>query len=202
MLAGTAAEGVHEVGQQPFGRPWGAQPAGLRARSVAQWHWFTRGTFCAARWTFDFAVFSDGRPVGAQGLSAVGFPVRREVASGSWLGLRYQRRGFGKEMRAAVLTFAFDHLGALSAVTCAYADNFGAIGVSRALGYKDDGCEVADRDGSRVLAHRFRMSAEARRENWPKVDVVGVDDELLHLCGTKDHEGYQALALGDYPHAR
>jgi RimJ/RimL family protein N-acetyltransferase len=135
MLAHVASEGVHEVGHQPFGHPWGAQPPGLRARSVAPWHWFTRGTFSAARWTFDFAVFLEGRPIGVQGLSAVGFPARQEVASGSWLGLRHQRQGFGKEMRAAVLAFAFDNLGALSAVTGAYVDNLGAIGVSRALGY-------------------------------------------------------------------
>ena len=105
-------------------------------------------------------------------------------------------------MRAAVLAFAFDNLGALSAVTGAHVDNLGAIGVSRALGYQDDGCEVADRDGSRVLALRFRLSAEARRQGWPKVDVLGVDDELLHLCGTKDPEGHQAVPLGGYPHAR
>ena len=40
---------------------------------------------CAPR--DDFAVFLNGQPTGVQGLSAVSFPVRREVATGSWLGL-------------------------------------------------------------------------------------------------------------------
>jgi hypothetical protein len=72
-LAAVAAAGVHDPGTQPFGTPWGSQPPGLRARSVLQWHWAIRGTWCPLRWTFDFAVFLDGEPIGAQGLSAVGF---------------------------------------------------------------------------------------------------------------------------------
>jgi RimJ/RimL family protein N-acetyltransferase len=118
---------------------------------VLQWHWTTRGNWTADRRTLDFAVFLDREPIGAQGLSAVGFPVRREVATGSWLGQQYQRQGFGKEMRAAVLVLAFVHLGPLSAVTGAFEDNLAAIGVSRAMGYQDDGLQVADREGSLPL---------------------------------------------------
>lgn len=200
-LAAAAAEGVHEPGARPFGVPWGAQPARLRARSVLQWHWATRGTWTAGRWTLDFAVFADGEPVGAQGLSAVGFAVRREVATGSWLTLRCQRRGFGTEMRAAVLTLAFGHLGARSAVTGGFWDNPAAIGVSRALGYRDDGTEVADRDGERALAHRFRIEPNDVPESWPAVTVAGVDEDLLRMCGVLDPQGHQALPLGGYPHA-
>lgn len=69
-------------------------------------------------------------------MSAVGFPVRREAAAGSWLGLPYQRQGLGKEMRAAVLVLAFTHLGALSAVTGAFADNKVAIKVSKRDPYR------------------------------------------------------------------
>jgi RimJ/RimL family protein N-acetyltransferase len=130
-LAAVAAAGIHPPDVQPFGVPWGTQPSVLRARSVMQWHWVTRGTWSAGRWTLDFAVFFDGEPIGAHGLSATGFPVRREVATGSWLGHRYQRQGFGTEMRAAVLVLAFGYLGALSAVTGAFQDNAAAIGSAR-----------------------------------------------------------------------
>jgi RimJ/RimL family protein N-acetyltransferase len=81
------------------------------------------------------------------------------VATGSWLGLPCQRQGLGKEMRAAILALAFTHLGALSAVTGAFTDNTAAIKASKALGYHHDGYETADRDGTRVLAHRFRLTA-------------------------------------------
>ncbi len=200
-LAAVAAAGVHAPGAQPFGIPWGAQPPALRARSVLQWHWATRGTWTPERWTLDFAVFLDGEPVGAQGLSAAGFPVRREVATGSWLGLPYQRHGFGKEMRAAVLALAFTHLGALSAVTGAFADNTAAIRVSTALGYHDDGHQVTDRDGARVLAHRFRLTAPLDMQHWPPATISGVDEEFLGVCGATDPAGHQALPLGGYPHA-
>jgi RimJ/RimL family protein N-acetyltransferase len=200
-LAAVAAAGVHAPGAQPFAIPWGAQPPALRARSVLQWHWITRGTWAPHRWTLDFAVFLNGQPVGAQGLSAVGFPIRREVATGSWLGLPYQRQGLGKEMRAAVLTLAFTHLGALSAVTGAYADNTAAIKVTNALGYHNDGHQVTDRDGARVLAHRFRLTAPVDMQHWPPVTISGIDQEFLHMCAAKDPAGHQALTLGGYPHA-
>jgi RimJ/RimL family protein N-acetyltransferase len=200
-LAAVAAAGVHAPGARPFGIPWGAQPPALRARSVLQWHWATRGTWAPQRWTLDFAVFLDGEPVGAQGLSAVGFPVRREVATGSWLGLPYQRQGLGKEMRAAVLVLAFARRGALSAVTGAFADNIAAIRVSKALGCHDDGQQVADRDGARVLAHRFRLAAPPDMRRWPPVTISGADNDFLGMCGATDPAGHQALPLGGYPHA-
>ena len=201
-LADVAAAGVHEPGAEPFGVPWGSQPPHLRARSVLQWHWTTRGMWTAQRWTFDFAVFLDGEPIGVQGLSAVGFSVRREVATGSWLGQRFQRRGLGTEMRIAVLILAFEHLHALSAVTGAFEDNHGGRGVSRAVGYQDDGVDIVDRAGKRVLSERFRLVANAEaRHDWPAVTVTGVDEEVLGVCGGHDPAGYQALPLGGYPHA-
>jgi hypothetical protein len=103
-------------------------------------------------------------------------------------------------MRAAVLTLAFGPLGARSAVTGAFADNAAAIGVSRALGYDDDGTEVTNRDGERVLAHRFRLP-RAPRDGSPAVTVAGTDDELLRMCGATDSPWPQAVPLGGYPHA-
>jgi RimJ/RimL family protein N-acetyltransferase len=199
-LAAVAAAGVHAPGAQPFEVPWGAQPPALRARSVLQWHWATRGTWTPQRWTLDFAVFLDGQPAGAQGLSAAGFPIRREVATGSWLGLPYQRQGLGKEMRAAVLVLAFTRLGALSAVAGAFTDNTAAIKVTKALGYHHDGQQVADRDGVRVLAYRFRLTAPPGMQHWPPVTISGIDDEFLGMCGATDPARHRALPLGGYPH--
>lgn len=100
-----------------------------------------------------------------------------------------------------MLTLAFGHLGALSAVTGAFQDNPAAIRVSQALGYADDGIEAADRDGDRVLTHRFRLTAPVATRSWPPVTVEGVDDEVLRMCGARDPAGHQALTLGGYPHA-
>ena len=45
------------------------------------------------------------------------FATRRMVGTGSWIGRDFQGRGFGKEMRAGLLTLAFDGLGAKLAET-------------------------------------------------------------------------------------
>ena len=50
-------------------------------------------------------------------------PSTGRSTPGSWLGRAFQGRGFGKEMRAAVLGFAFDGLGARVAETSAFLDN-------------------------------------------------------------------------------
>ena len=55
----------------------------------------------------------------------------RSVATGSWLGLRHQGHGIGKEMRAAVLHFAFAGLGAIEALSGAWDDNKPSLGVER-----------------------------------------------------------------------
>lgn len=65
----------------------------------------------------------------------------REVHTGSWLGRRYQGQGIGTQMRAAVLHLALDGLGAQRAVSAAFEDNPASLGVSRKLGYRDDGIE-------------------------------------------------------------
>ncbi|MGH2762376.1 MAG: hypothetical protein ACRDL0_05310 [Thermoleophilaceae bacterium] len=58
-----------------------------------------------------------------------------------------------------MLTLAFEHLHAVAAVTAAFEDNRAAGVVSRGVGYEEDGLEVADRDGQRVPATRFRLTA-------------------------------------------
>jgi RimJ/RimL family protein N-acetyltransferase len=66
------------------------------------------------------------------------------VDSSSFLTGAVRGRGLGKQMRAAVLTLAFGPLGARFAITSAWSDNHASLGVSRALGYVENG-ETADR---------------------------------------------------------
>ena len=75
--------------------------------------------------------------------------------TGSWLGLRHQGRGIGTEMRAAVLLFAFDHLGATRARSAAFVDNPASLRVSEKLGYRPDGTETIVRRG--VAAEDVRL---------------------------------------------
>ena len=112
----------------------------------------------------ELVAFLDGRPIGVQGLR-VDLP---EVETGSWLGAAYQGRGLGTEMRAAVLTLAFDHLGAEVARSGALADNAQSLGVSRKLGYRIVGSKTVAPRGV-PLEHPV---LELRREDFrPPVPV-------------------------------
>ncbi|EQD45135.1 GCN5-related N-acetyltransferase, partial [mine drainage metagenome] len=68
-------------------------------------------------------------------------------STGSWLGREHQGRGFGKEMRAAILHLGFATLGAEEALTSAFSDNPASIRVTRGLGYEENGTWRAARRG-------------------------------------------------------
>ena len=56
-------------------------------------------------WGLELGVFGGGggEPMGIQALNGADFVRARSVITGSWLGSRFQGRGYGTEMRAAVL---------------------------------------------------------------------------------------------------
>src|SRR5260370_31212693 len=106
-----------------------------------QYHWSCLGSWSPAAWTLNLVAIAGGVVVGTQGIGARDFAVMREVSTGSWVGRRYQGQGIGTRMRAAVLTLAFDGLGAEFATSGAFEDNAASLAVSRKLGYRDDGLE-------------------------------------------------------------
>jgi RimJ/RimL family protein N-acetyltransferase len=183
QLAALARRGVHPPGSMPFAVPWSTLPSPQFERGFVQFHWTARGTWRPERWTLDLMATRDGVPIGMQGLGAVDFATLRTVSTGSWLGLEFQRRGFGTEMRAAVLALAFDGLDAEAALTEARTDNQGSQGVSRALGYEENGIGRLAPEGVAVDTTRFRMT----RERWrarPRdpVEVIGLE-RCLDLFG-------------------
>ncbi|MGI5126768.1 GNAT family N-acetyltransferase [Pseudonocardia sp. CA-107938] len=178
-LAAVADAGVHPEDEMPFLVPWTRFPD--RARAVLQYQWRCRAELTAESWTVNFLVRAGGAVIGMQELAAQSFPVLREVCTGSWLGMAHQGRGYGTEMRAAVLAFAFDHLGARSARSAAFVDNVRSQGVSRRLGYRSDGSGLQVREG--VAAAQVRLLVEPAtfvRPSWT-LQVEGVEPcrELL-----------------------
>ena len=156
-LAALAAEGVHDPAVQPFSVEWTDVEPAERARSVLQYHWSCLGAWRPAKWQLNLAVVRDGAIIGTQGIGASDFAVLREVASGSWLGRRFQGQGNGTVMRAAVLGLAFDGLGARYAVSDAFTDNPASLAVSRKLGYRDDGIARQVSRGTAAELRRLRM---------------------------------------------
>jgi len=176
QLLGLASSGIHDPNEMPFGFAWTDQPSPLFERSFLQYHWSTRATWSAGKWSLDLGVWFEGRLVGTQSIDATQFNILHSVSTGSWLGREFQGRGIGKEMRSAVLGFAFDHLGAWWATSGAFAENPASSAVSRSLGYEQDGIDVlAPRGEARELI-RFRMNADQwRARERPRVDVAGLE---------------------------
>lgn len=187
-LARLAADGIVPAGRPtPFAGDWADCAPDERARRVLRWQLAGWGSWTAGSWRLDFVVRRGGVVVGTQSLEADGFAVRREVATGSWLGLAHQGRGTGRLMRSAVLQLAFGHLGALAAVSTAFVDNAASQGVSRRLGYREDGLETREREGHRALLQRFRLDAgDWADHHLPGVLVEGAGPVVEACCGAGD----------------
>ena len=150
-----------------------------RAVVVHQEYWRSYGTWKVEAWRFHLAVRRDGELLGLQELEGNDFPTLRTVDTSSWLVPEVRGHGLGKTMRRAVLSLAFDHLGALAAITSAWHDNHASLGVSRSLGYRPNGESLMAREGSHgvdTLVH-LRMTAAdwAATGGSQGVTVEGVD---------------------------
>lgn len=181
-LAQAALDGVHDAERTPFGVPWtDATPADL-PRNLASFQWSLRNRVSARSWTVAFAVHFEDRVVGSQDLSAYDFSDRRTVNTGSWLTKSVQGRGLGTEMRAALLLFAFDVLGAEWAESAAASWNEASLKVSKKLGYELNGVtRVAPRPGEPVDEQRVRLErASFARPDWT-ISVRGAEPALAQL---------------------
>jgi RimJ/RimL family protein N-acetyltransferase len=179
-LIEVARAGVHPPEFMPFGVPWTDVPDAELGINSLRFYWSQRAAFRPSDWNLNFLIHLDGRVIGTQSMHARDFAVTREVSTGSWLGQRHQGHGYGTEMRAAVLSFAFDHLGAVQARTSAYADNAASLHVSRSLGYVDDGTLRDSRRGEPAVQIRMLLTADrfaSFRPHW-KLDVTGLEECL------------------------
>jgi hypothetical protein len=96
--------------------------------------------------------------------------------------MAHQGHGYGTEMRAAVLAFAFDHLRARTARSSAFADNVRSHAVSRRLGYRVDGTELIVREGASTTDVRLLVDPDTfARPDW-KLQVEGLEP-CLELLG-------------------
>ena len=153
--------GIHDPQTMPFSNPWTDTPSPGLERGALQWWWRQRAEFSPAKWSTGFAVVVDGRVVGVQDLFAEDFLKKRVAESGSWLGRDFQGQGIGKEMRAAILHFGFEGLGARWLETFAWEDNAASLGVTERLGYEPNGVEMDLRRGEGQALRRFRITHDA-----------------------------------------
>ena len=194
-LASLASSGIHDPAFMPFGHPWtDVEPPQLQ-RNTLQYYWRTRATLAGDEWDLAFAVVVDGTVAGSSSLMAGDFPLTKTFRTGSWLGERFQRRGLGKELRAATLHLGFEGFGAEVAETEAFEDNAASLGVTRSLGYSPNGVRRHRRRDAVGTLLGFRMTVEhwrtIRRDD---IELVGVD-AVLALLGL--HEYVAPAPIGE-----
>lgn len=177
-LASVGAGGVHAPDRMPFIVPWTDGEPDEVGRATYQHVLGTIAGWTEKDWHLSLAVLHEGKAVGRQDVMGREFGVRREVMTGSWLGLPHQGQGIGTEMRAAALHLAFEGLGARYAVSDARTDNAGSLGVSRRLGYEPDGLQIEVIRGEAVTLRRLRLD----RAGWEKHRSVDVTVEGLDAC--------------------
>ena len=176
-LADAANAGIHDPDFMPFARPWtDAEPRTL-GREMAKYQWRVRAAAHREDWTINFVVLLDEQPVGSQSLEARNFDLLRTVSSGSWLTRSVQGQGLGTEMRAAILLFSFDWLGAEFANSGAALGNEASLGVSRRLGYRENGMTRHETRPGVVIDHvELRLAAaEFIRPDW-ELTVTGFEE--------------------------
>jgi RimJ/RimL family protein N-acetyltransferase len=157
----------------PFMVPWTDLPSPQMEQEAMRFYARTRAEVRPAAWNLQFAVVVEGNVAGACDIGATNFIALRQVTTGSWLGSEFQGRGLGKEMRLAALTLAFDGLDAEFALTAAWHDNGASLGVTRSLGYVEEGRRRELRRGAPDELVGFRMS----RDHWT---TIRRDDIELH----------------------
>ena len=182
-LIEVARAGIHPPDEMPFAVAWTDLPSPAFERSAFQFHVGQRASWRPEAWDLPFGVWADRVPVGMQDLGASDFATLRTVNTGSWLGQPYQRRGIGKRMRQAVLTLAFDHLGAVVAESAAMVTNPASSRVSLAVGYESNGRSFLAPRGVPIETERYRMTLESWRSRpRPPVEVTGLE-ACLDLFG-------------------
>jgi RimJ/RimL family protein N-acetyltransferase len=127
-----------------------------------QGYWKAYGTWRPEAWRLSFVVCASGEILGVQELEGNDFPVLRTVDSSSFLIRAARGRGYGKQMRSAVLALAFGPRQARAAITSAWHDNHASLGVSRTLGYRPNGESLHAR-GERVDA---MVHMRLQRADW------------------------------------
>lgn len=181
-VVASVLSGIHPPEVMPFSYPWTeAGPEELPA-NTAQHIWRTRAEAGKDKWSLQLGVWHGDELIGCQDIGATGFASLKTVSSGSWLRQSAQGQGFGKEMRAAVLLYAFDWLQAEVAESEAATWNAASLGVSRSLGYEPNGVfRHAWKPNEMTEVRQLRVTPDTfKRPDWV-LAVEGSDATARYL---------------------
>jgi RimJ/RimL family protein N-acetyltransferase len=167
---------IHAPETMPFAVAWTDAPPAERIRQGLQHHWRSRAEWTADHWVCPLVTIVGGEVVGSQALHADNFSRCRTVNTGSWLTMSRQGGGIGTEMRAAALHLAFAGLGADRCESGAFEDNAASQGVSRKLGYVENGDAIhARRDGAGRMIRLLLTRHVWERNRRDDIEIDGLD---------------------------
>jgi RimJ/RimL family protein N-acetyltransferase len=174
-LREVARAGVHPPEEMPFYTAWTDLP--YSEEWVVAFHESLLTEWKPERWTMTLAVFHGSQIIGSQGAETTDFARSRTAGTGSWLGMGFQRQGFGTEMRAGMLELLFNGLGAEVATSGTLDGNPASARVAEKLGSRMAGRGEASPRGEPVGLTRW----ELRRADWRPpipVELEGVEPAL------------------------
>ncbi len=163
-------DGVHPV-MVPFHTDWVNRPSPEREREFLKHHWSQRASWLTSDWNLLLACFVDGAPIGSQSIAGQNFSNLGRVNTGSWLSNPHQGKGLGTEMRAAVLELAFVGLNATLATSGARLENGASLGVSRKLGYENNGQIPVMMGDQRTTEQLLALTRERWAAHRPDIDI-------------------------------
>jgi RimJ/RimL family protein N-acetyltransferase len=178
-LARLAETGVHDPAEMPFVVPWTDGIGGPDfINQFAAFHRGLRDGWRTDDWQLDLGVWAADEPIGVQGIVARDFASTHELKTGSWLAQSVHGRGFGTEMRAAVLELGFHGLGAEAALSSALDGVDASMRVSEKLGYVEDGESWIEVRGERRRDRHMRLT----RDRWIDRERISVRISGLEPC--------------------
>lgn len=181
----AAASGIHDPRQNPFSNPWTELPPETMGTNMAQWYWRCRGQATPEEWTLLLGIWAGQEFIGCQDIGAKDFAARKTVSTGSWLRQSHQGQGLGKEMRSAVLLWAFDWLKAEAAHSEAAVWNAASLGVSASLGYSNNGVSREKWGAAAKEVQHVRVTASTFiRPEWT-LQVAGHEAAAAFLTPVK-----------------
>ena len=181
----VVAGGIHEPDQMPFLFPWTDATGEELIVNTLQHHWRSRAELSPDKWSLELGVWRDGVFVGSQGVRTTNFRVTRTGETGSWLGLPFQGQGTGTLMRQAICALCFDHLGFTELMSGAFTDNPQSRGVSRKVGYVENGLVRYKRRDALAVNQQLLLTPEAFVRAPHPVEVFGADG-MRRLLGIED----------------
>ena len=179
QLARLAEGGIHDPEEMPFAVPWtdGIGKPGFVDSFVA-YHLGVRSSWTADEWQLELGVWAADELIGVQAVVGHQFPRTKELKTGSWLSQDFQGRGYGAEMRAAVLELAFHGLGAEAALSSSLDGVAASLRISQKLGYVEDGESWLEVRGQRRLDRHLRLT----RDRWTDQERISVRISGLEQC--------------------